>query len=235
MEGRLESSPNWEKFVPRGELIELLSKALLYIEVETHWKNDTLTANCMAPFTLLDTHVCKLDTSSSMETIAITSNPPDIDANSKRKAAESISVDESHKRVRRSSEDMDIETNASDNDCKRFYIWMRLYVFIKHLGSKKYWCLCYIAADVPQARRSSNANTRVPPPATNPLAANDRSKGWSTGPNDDAPEGSVMMLDAHKCEVRLPVCIGGEPSGHWLLSLDAARPLMLISSIKGLC
>lgn len=53
-----------EKQIPRGELIELLIKALLYIEVEAHWRgNNDMTGNCTAGFSLLETHVCSLNPS----------------------------------------------------------------------------------------------------------------------------------------------------------------------------
>ncbi|KAJ7837379.1 WD40 repeat-like protein, partial [Mycena olivaceomarginata] len=61
MEGRLENSPNFSKHIPRGELIDLLSKSLLYREVESHWKADHLALNCKAGFSLLEAHVCSLD------------------------------------------------------------------------------------------------------------------------------------------------------------------------------
>ncbi len=60
-EGRLEQSPNYRKHVPRGELVELLSKALLYTEVEAHWKGNNMTLNCTKEFKLLEPHVCSYD------------------------------------------------------------------------------------------------------------------------------------------------------------------------------
>ena len=60
-EGHLDRSPNFSKHIPRGELVDLLSKALLYIEVETHWSEGSLTLNCRAPFSLLDKHTCDID------------------------------------------------------------------------------------------------------------------------------------------------------------------------------
>ncbi|KZT74970.1 WD40 repeat-like protein [Daedalea quercina L-15889] len=60
-EGQLSSSPNYAKHIPRGELVELLSKALLYAEVEAHWKGNSMTANCKSSFSLLERHVCSLD------------------------------------------------------------------------------------------------------------------------------------------------------------------------------
>ncbi|KAJ7235085.1 WD40 repeat-like protein [Mycena haematopus] len=61
MEGRLENSPHFSKHIPRGELVDLLSKSLLYQEVECHWKADHLALNCKAEFTLLQPHVCSLE------------------------------------------------------------------------------------------------------------------------------------------------------------------------------
>lgn len=60
-EGRLEQSPNFQKIIPRGELVELLSKAQLYREVEAHWTGDSLITNCKTRFSLLETHVCSHD------------------------------------------------------------------------------------------------------------------------------------------------------------------------------
>lgn len=41
--------------------MELLSKALLYSEVEAHWRGDAMTKNCTGTFSLLERHVCTLD------------------------------------------------------------------------------------------------------------------------------------------------------------------------------
>jgi hypothetical protein len=57
-EGNLDQSPYFTKHIPRGELIELLTKSLLYIEVESHWKDSLLAKNCKAGFSLLDSHTC---------------------------------------------------------------------------------------------------------------------------------------------------------------------------------
>ncbi|KIJ21972.1 hypothetical protein PAXINDRAFT_165294 [Paxillus involutus ATCC 200175] len=61
MEGRLDHSHHIKKHIPRGELVELLSKALLYAEVEAHWKGDSLAKNCKSGFSLLDRHMCAVD------------------------------------------------------------------------------------------------------------------------------------------------------------------------------
>ncbi len=72
-EGRLEHSPNARKPIPRGQLVELLSKALLYTEVESHWKGNAMTTNCKGTFSLIDEHVCTIDPSLPATT---TFNPP---------------------------------------------------------------------------------------------------------------------------------------------------------------
>ncbi|KAJ3509698.1 hypothetical protein NLJ89_g5083 [Agrocybe chaxingu] len=60
-EGRLQNSPYFAKHIQRGELIELLGKALLYLEVESHWRGDELTTNCKSGFSLLEPHVCSTE------------------------------------------------------------------------------------------------------------------------------------------------------------------------------
>ncbi|KAI5898063.1 WD40 repeat-like protein [Schizophyllum commune H4-8] len=57
-ESKLDESPCFSTHIPRGELIELLSKALLYIEVEHHWKRTPETRSCKNTFRLLERHVC---------------------------------------------------------------------------------------------------------------------------------------------------------------------------------
>lgn len=44
--------------IPRGELVELLGKALLYLEVEAHFKGDEAATTCKTGFSLLQRHVC---------------------------------------------------------------------------------------------------------------------------------------------------------------------------------
>ncbi|CAE7194593.1 unnamed protein product [Rhizoctonia solani] len=57
-EARLDVSPNAKVHIPRGGLITLLQKALLYIEAETHWAQDPKLNSCSSPFSLLSNHVC---------------------------------------------------------------------------------------------------------------------------------------------------------------------------------
>ncbi|KAG7452210.1 WD40 repeat-like protein [Guyanagaster necrorhizus] len=60
-EGQLERSPNFKKHIPRGELAELLSKALFYTAIEAHIRGGEVAANCRARFSLLENHVCSPD------------------------------------------------------------------------------------------------------------------------------------------------------------------------------
>jgi hypothetical protein len=54
-------SQYFHKHIPRGELLELLFKALLYTEVESHLAGNASSQNCKAPFSLLEHHVCTSD------------------------------------------------------------------------------------------------------------------------------------------------------------------------------
>lgn len=63
MESRLDHSHHIKKHIPRGELVDRLSKALLYAEVEAHWKGDSFAKNCKSSFALLERHVCSVDPS----------------------------------------------------------------------------------------------------------------------------------------------------------------------------
>ncbi|KAF9531829.1 WD40-repeat-containing domain protein [Crepidotus variabilis] len=65
-EGRLQSSPYFSKHIRRGELIELLTKSLLYLEVESHWRGDELSTNCRSSFSLLEEHVCSTEEPTSI-------------------------------------------------------------------------------------------------------------------------------------------------------------------------
>jgi transducin (beta)-like 1 len=102
-----------EKHIPRGELIELLIKALLYTEVEAHWRgNNDMTGNCTTGFSLLETHVCSLNPSIK-PTVKLSANPTPVsimatsqaasasepsDSVQKRKASTPIAEGHSEKR-----------------------------------------------------------------------------------------------------------------------------------------
>ena len=54
----MDSSSHSKTPIRRGELVELLTKALLYTEVETHWRHSADATDCSAPFSLIIPHVC---------------------------------------------------------------------------------------------------------------------------------------------------------------------------------
>lgn len=56
-EGQLENKVA-RHHIPRGELVELLGKALLYLEVEAHFKGDEAATTCKTGFSLLQRHIC---------------------------------------------------------------------------------------------------------------------------------------------------------------------------------
>jgi hypothetical protein len=122
-EARLEQTPHYRTFVQRGALVDLLGKALLYSEVEAHWRADTVTSSCAHPFTLLTSHVCSADARTRPLPVAEklqealenepapstgqqaqqTSTKGSAVADGKRKAADTTAENRTEKRVRTSS------------------------------------------------------------------------------------------------------------------------------------
>ncbi|EIW86929.1 WD40 repeat-like protein [Coniophora puteana RWD-64-598 SS2] len=66
-EAHLDRTPHFKTHIQRGELVALLSKSLLYAEVEAHWKAGKMASDCKIPFTLLEPHVCSSEVSSVSE------------------------------------------------------------------------------------------------------------------------------------------------------------------------
>jgi hypothetical protein len=140
-EGHLQHSVHLEKQIPRGELIELLIKALLYTEVEAHWRgNNDMIGNCTTGFSLLETHVCSLNPNLK-PTVNLSASSASIPAmmaaqsvtasersdSQKRKASTPV-VEESHvdKRQRTAEFDnVDVEEKNPDGASASFYctIW----------------------------------------------------------------------------------------------------------------
>jgi len=117
-EARLEKSPHSKTYVPRGELVELLSKALLYSEVEAHWKDNSLGDTCKNTFSILTRHVCKFESPAPPVTDA--HPPPSTDtkvplkhseAPTEKRKAESPSDEPKGKRAR--MDDMDVDSVSS--------------------------------------------------------------------------------------------------------------------------
>ena len=122
VEGRLEQSPHFSKHIPRGELIELLSKALLYLEVEAHWKGDAMTTSCKSGFSLLEPHICSYPKTKSEHPPpwpAAREKAPEQnmkingDTGTKRKADASATDGHVEKRARRTPEPMDVDKIVS--------------------------------------------------------------------------------------------------------------------------
>lgn len=59
-ESHIGQSPLFKTQIPRGELVDLLTKALRYIEVETHAHDLDLAQGCTGRLTLMRPHVCSL-------------------------------------------------------------------------------------------------------------------------------------------------------------------------------
>lgn len=69
-EGHIQNSPYLAKHIPRGELVDLLGKALLYLEVEAHWRADVITTDCKVGFSLLEPHICSSDVNTMKSHVA---------------------------------------------------------------------------------------------------------------------------------------------------------------------
>jgi hypothetical protein len=61
VEGRLDHTAFKDTFIRRGQLVDLLHKALIFSEVEAHWRNDTVTTNCKSAFSLISDHICSAE------------------------------------------------------------------------------------------------------------------------------------------------------------------------------
>ncbi|KAJ3802259.1 WD40 repeat-like protein [Lentinula aff. detonsa] len=130
-ESQLERSPVFKKHVPRGELVELLSKSLLYNEVECHFQGGEAAIKCKAMFSLLEPHTCSPNPPESHTFVTPTYAPPfmmippPIQSNgaiqdpSKRKISPlPRSTTATEKRTRKESNDMDVDTPAPDSSKK---------------------------------------------------------------------------------------------------------------------
>lgn len=109
--------------IARGELVELLSKALLYSEVEAHWRGTDYTTNCKVPFSILGPHICQTDPSlPPTRSFIPPALPPEpipysnsnINGGAEKRKADSAAVDPSRKDKRaRTEEMMDLDSVAS--------------------------------------------------------------------------------------------------------------------------
>ncbi|KIL71635.1 hypothetical protein M378DRAFT_64518 [Amanita muscaria Koide BX008] len=129
-EAQLDHSPLFHKHIVRGQLVELLCKALLYLEVEHHWKNNQVTLNCTAEFSLLGSHQCSSD--ATAKTVPIAHFPiaqelaafqgngiSGLETASKRKDS-SMTVDESlEKSAKPDAEDLHADSSSESYKSKR--------------------------------------------------------------------------------------------------------------------
>ncbi|KAH8110643.1 WD40 repeat-like protein [Phellopilus nigrolimitatus] len=186
-EGRLEQSPHFDDYVPRGELVELLTKALLYTEVETHCKGDGLITDCRTPFSLLKRHVCAVD---MMEDIVNgvpekvgkhTQSNGVLETMSKRKADMPAEGDNQDRRVKRSMEPETADANTG-----------------------------LLGESSAQKERLVTPNSeRDPSPMSGVLSTvrlngdiSRKSKSTEPGPGDGrTPSKAILSLDGHSAEV----------------------------------
>ncbi|KAE9409144.1 WD40 repeat-like protein [Gymnopus androsaceus JB14] len=124
-ESQLERSPCFKKHVPRGELVELLSKSLLYNEVECHFQGGEAAIKCKAAFSLLEPHTCSSTPSEShlfippimpnafsmIPTPSMRANDVTQDSSSKRKSSPPPrNTTPAEKRPRKDPNDMDVDS-----------------------------------------------------------------------------------------------------------------------------
>lgn len=135
-EAQLDRSPLFHKHIIRGQLVELLCKALLYLEVEHHWKNNQVTLNCTAEFSLLETHQCSSDAAAKIMSLsqlpvaqerAIYQNGVPVSSETANKRKESpMALDEPlEKRAKRECEDAHADS-SSECMCTRTGIYVLL-------------------------------------------------------------------------------------------------------------
>ncbi|TBU34793.1 WD40 repeat-like protein [Dichomitus squalens] len=225
-EGRLEHSPHYRKHVPRGELVELLSKALLFSEVEAHWKGNAMTMSCTNQFRLLEPHTCSFDPKfpppplpdaqrhhvhpervqplQAEDENAAHAGVPQADGSLKRKASGTPSVDEPPKEKR-------ARTNGQLED----EVEIRSPSVVESITS------AVPATPATAAAEEAPASNDMIRTASNETAASEPSEQ-----QDDA----VQLLEAHKAAVF--VC-GWNPVHHTILASGSKDSIVHIWDIPG--
>ncbi|PFH52342.1 hypothetical protein AMATHDRAFT_57411 [Amanita thiersii Skay4041] len=127
-ESQLDRSPLFHKHIVRGQLVELLCKALLYLEVEHHWRNSQVTLNCTAEFSLLDSHQCSSDASAkqiSLSQLPVLQERTSSQINGvlssetvKRKGSPIVLEEPAEKRAKRDSEDVLVDSSSESHKSK---------------------------------------------------------------------------------------------------------------------
>ncbi|KAK1229779.1 hypothetical protein PQX77_001689 [Marasmius sp. AFHP31] len=232
-ESRLEDSPCFAKHVARGELIELLSKSLLYAEVESHFRGGELAANCKTAFSLLEPHLCSTEPPPTgvydydavppviypppaglpEPTTKPTATPVVPESTTKRKASlPPMSENPAEKRPRTEPIDSNANTTANGMPPDRTYLVVyeqKDVVFIEHPESK----------DKPKQAEPQPPPKSAPVP---PAAPSESKKLMSKpaqrkqGPGDNATNlEAIRVLEGHTSEVF--VC-AWNPKKHNLLA-----------------
>ncbi|KAI0295001.1 WD40-repeat-containing domain protein [Russula brevipes] len=211
-EGHLQHSVHLEKHIPRGELIELLIKALLYTEVEAHWRgSNDMTGNCTTGFSLLETHVCSLNPTIK-PTVKLSANPAPVpviaapqsasvsepsDSAQKRKASTPLAEEgQSDKRQRTD------EANNGEVEEKNADVSVTRRASVRVANSEVAELSKKTAKRVKSPKSKSPAPSMPPPP---PLSA----------PENEDPGDAILQLKGHEAEVF--VC-SWNPTRHNILS-----------------
>ena len=193
-EGNLDQSPYFTKHIPRGELIELLSKALLYIETESHWKCDSIAKNCKAAFSLLEVHTCSSESNSDAATLTaerpkgtVKQNGSQAEFTVKRKASTPSDGGRSEKRAKAEPSNQDAESLLPE--CQ-----------LQLLDFSSVFQLILAPAS-----KAKSMETKKPPPSrseTSTAASVDSTKKGKKKATEDVPDPAVVrLLKGHTSEV----------------------------------
>ncbi|KAH9964195.1 WD40 repeat-like protein, partial [Russula dissimulans] len=207
-EGHLHHSVHLEKQIPRGELIELLIKALLYTEVEAHWRgNNDMTGNCGTGFTLLETHVCSLNPSIN-PTVKLSANPASLaalpgpqsastaDSVQKRKASTPVAEEGHSDKRQRTDEPSNVEAEEKNSD-----------VSTPRRASARVANSESAESSKKGAKRVKSPKSKSPVPAMASTSA--------PAPENEDPSDAIVQLKGHDAEVF--VC-AWNPTHHNILS-----------------
>ncbi|KAI0328494.1 WD40 repeat-like protein [Cubamyces sp. BRFM 1775] len=209
-ESHLEHSPHFRKHVPRGELVELLSKALLFSEVEAHWKGDSMTLSCRNPFNILEHHVCSAPPRPIPRSRAVSPRAPNATPNGgasnqtttsiselslKRKASGTPASEEAPKEKRaKTSSPIEVELDARPGPS----VERRLPLSCMTTSCNR------PTYSPPQARRVNPSSPSIQPEVMH--VQTEATEGENAAPSSENTEKEpeetpVQMLKGHKAEV----------------------------------
>ncbi|EPQ60333.1 WD40 repeat-like protein [Gloeophyllum trabeum ATCC 11539] len=179
-EAQLDNNPYFERHIPRGELIDLLTKSLMYMEIEEHWDGSALKLDCKSGFSLLEPHQCQSD------------SPREPAQNGEQISGQEVSsqnqVDEDHEMELESTikrkADVTLETNGRVEKRPRF------------------------ESEPPPATVADEAQPtdQIPDVKPEETATEATSKApkfnRNAGPADEStPPDAIQLLQGHECEV----------------------------------